>query len=335
MLPSALAAACHAAMRLSHTFNAWFHYPLQERCSMPIRNSIMKRATCILLLALIVDFGNVLAQDFEQVQIQVEKISDSIYMLVGSGGNIAVSIGQDGTFIVDDQFAPLTEKIVSSIATLTENPVAFVINTHWHFDHTDGNENFGEAGAVIVSHKNSRSRMETDQIIELFDTHQKAYSHQGLPKITFDASVRFHLNEDTIDVLYLGKAHTDGDAIVYFRDSNVMHTGDIFVRYGLPFIDQPNGGSINGLINVVERIVELTDGNTIFIPGHGQLSKQSDVLKYLEMLTAIRDDVKALIEQGQDFEAIVDSNPTEGYPATGVSPEDFVRLVYDSLKEEN
>lgn len=195
----------------------------------------MKKTTLVTMVLLCFAGADALAQDFEEVQIQIEQVSESVYMLVGSGGNIALSIGEDGTFIVDDQFAPLTDKIVSAIATLTMDPVSFVINTHWHFDHTGGNENFGESGAVIVSHENSRSRMEIDQLIELFDTHQKAYSGVGLPKITFDESVRFHLNGDIIDVFYLGRAHTDGDAIVYFRSSNVIHTGDIFVRYGLPF----------------------------------------------------------------------------------------------------
>ncbi len=296
----------------------------------------MKKTAFLPFLVLVTVPVHATAQDFDQVQIRVEQVSESIYMLVGeAGGNIAVSVGEDGTFIVDDQFAPLTEKIVTAIAGFSDDSVDFVINTHWHVDHTDGNENFGGAGAVIVSHANSRRRMETDQFIELFETRQEAYSREGLPKITYDESVRFHLNGETIDVFYLGRAHTDGDAIVYFRDSNVVHTGDVFVRYGLPFIDQPNGGSINGIISVVNQVAELTNEDTVFIPGHGQLSGRGDLLVFHDMLVNIRDRVQTLIQQGRSFEEIAAVNPAEGYPATGVSSEAFLRLVYDSLMEEN
>ena len=176
----------------------------------------MKMAVLLIALGSAVIPVAAWAQDFDNIQIQTERVSESIFMLQGSGGNIAVCIGEDGTFIVDDQFAPLTDKIVAAIGDLTDEPVDFVINTHWHFDHTDGNENFGGAGAVIVSHANSRVRMETDQLVALFDRRQEAYSDDGLPKITFDESVTFHLNGETIDVFYLGRAHTDGDAMVFF-----------------------------------------------------------------------------------------------------------------------
>ena len=159
--------------------------------------------------------GPAMAQDFDAVEITVVPVTESIYMLQGSGGNIGVIVGDDGTFIVDDQYAPLTDKIVEAIAGITDDPVDFVINTHWHFDHTGGNENFGRMGAVIVSHENSRQRMTTDQLVELFDTEQTAYSPEGLPKITFDQSVRFHLNGETLDVFHVRPAHTDGDAVVY------------------------------------------------------------------------------------------------------------------------
>jgi glyoxylase-like metal-dependent hydrolase (beta-lactamase superfamily II) len=273
------------------------------------------------------------AQDFDQVQIQTEQITPSLYMLVGAGGNIAVSVGEDGTFIVDDQYAPLTERIVAAIGEVTDDPVDFVINTHWHFDHTGGNENFGGRGAVIVSHENSRRRMQTDQIVELFDENQRAYSREGLPKITFDESVRFHLNGHTIDVIYLGRAHTDGDAVVYFREANVMHTGDVFVRYGFPFIDQPNGGSVDGIIDVVDRIANLTDGETVFVPGHGPLSRRADLLEYRAMVSTIRERVQALIDAGNSFEEVLAADPVEGYPERGIPTEAFLRLVYDSLRE--
>lgn len=293
----------------------------------------MRLPARVLPLLLAMGSPPVAAQDFDDVAIRVVPVATSIYMLVGSGGNIAVSVGDDGTFIVDDQFAPLTDKIVAAIAGLTDDPVDFVINTHWHFDHTGGNENFGGAGAVIVSHENSRRRMEVDQFVALFDLQQKAYSPEGLPKVTFDESVRFHLNGERIDVLYLGTAHTDGDAVVYFRNSNVVHTGDVFVRYGLPFIDQPNGGSINGLIDVVSRIADLTDEETKLIPGHGALSSRSDLLEYHAMLVTIRDRVQTMMDEGRTFEQILEADPAAGYPASGITAGAFLRLVYDSLNE--
>ena len=290
----------------------------------------------ILLVSLatsMVDAQHVSAQDFDGVQIRTEQITDGLYMLVGSGGNIAVSVGEDGTFIVDDQYAPLTEKIVAAIGEVTNEPVDFVINTHWHFDHTGGNENFGGRGAVIVSHANSRTRMETDQFVELFSENQRAYTRDGLPKITFDESVRFHLNGHTIDVVHLGRAHTDGDAVVYFREANVMHTGDVFVRYGLPFIDQPNGGSIDGMIAVTDRIAGMTDHETVFVPGHGPLSYRSDLLTFNAMLRTIRERITSVIESGGDFEAVLAANPVEGFPERGIETTSWLRLVYDSLME--
>jgi cyclase len=295
--------------------------------------STVVRNPGVLLTLLLLSPGAATAQDFDAVEIQIERVAESIYMLVGLGGNIGVSIGEDGTFIVDDQFAPLTEKIVAAIASLTDDPVDFVINTHWHYDHTDGNENFGGAGAVIVSHENSRRRMEVDQLVELFDLTQTAYDRVGLPKVTFDESVRFHLNGETIDVFYLGAAHTDGDAIVYFRDSNVVHTGDVFVRYGLPFIDQTNGGSINGTIDVVGELLDLIDDNTVIIPGHGVASRRSDLLEYRAMLVTIRDRVQGMVDEGRSFTEILEAKPAAGYPANGVAADDFLRLVYDSLRE--
>lgn len=273
-------------------------------------------------------------QDFDAVEITAEKITDSVYMLKGMGGNIGVCVGEDGTFIVDDQFAPLTEKIVAAIATFAEEPVDFVINTHWHYDHTDGNENLGRAGAVIVSHENSRRRMETEQLIALFETIQEPYSPEGLPKITFDESVRFHLNGETIDVMHTGPGHTDGDAVVYFRDSNVIHTGDVFVTYGLPFIDQPNGGSINGIISAVNIIDGLIDEDTVIIPGHGEQSDRNDLRAYREMLITIRDRVAGAMAEGRSRDEIIAGDVTAGFPANGIPADAFKGIVYDSLLSE-
>lgn len=268
------------------------------------------------------------AQDFDAVQISTTKVTDNIYMLQGSGGNIAVSIGDDGTFIVDDQFAPLTEKIVAAIAELTDKPVSFVVNSHWHFDHSDGNENFGRAGALIVAQDNSRKRMESDQVVSPSKRAQPAYDEVGLPKITFEDAMRFYYNGNTIDLIYSGRGHTDGDAQVYFREANVIHTGDMFVRYGLPFIDQPNGGSMDGMIDALWGIAGLIDADTIIIPGHGQLSSRVDLLEYRTMLTTIRSRLKQAISRGASVDQVIAENLAEGFASPGPGTERWLRAAY-------
>lgn len=286
------------------------------------------RNTIVCLLALI--FGvpaAAWAQDLDAVEIRTVEVGDGIYMLMGQGGNIGVSVGDDGVFIIDDQFAPLTEKIRAAIAAISDRPVQFVINTHYHYDHTDGNENFGGAGAIIVAHENARTRMSTDQVIEAFDHAQAAYTLDGLPKITFAEAMRFHYNGQTIDVFHAPGAHTDGDAIIWFREANVVHTGDAFVRYFPPFIDQPAGGSIDGIIAVAERLATMADADTRFIPGHGELATRDDVAAYGEQVAAIRDRVAALIEEGRSVEEVVAADPTGGGEAAAV----WVRYVYQEL----
>ncbi len=272
----------------------------------------MKR-TMSVVLGLLVCPVLVSAQNFDDIQIRTIRVTESIYMLQGSGGNIGVSIGDDGTFIVDDQFAPLTDKIVAAIAVLTDNPVDFVVNSHFHYDHTDGNENFGRAGALIVAHDNSRQRMATDQVLSGSNRPQPAYDEVGLPKITFMESTRLYYNDNAIDVIHTGPGHTDGDAQVYWRDANVIHTGDMFVRYGLPYIDQGNGGSTDGMIDALWTIAGLIDDDTIIIPGHGQLSTRTDLLEFRTMLVTIRDRIKSGIARGLTADQLIASNPARGY----------------------
>ncbi len=290
------------------------------------------RRTTSALLGLLVCPALGSAQNFDDIQIQTTRVTESIYMLQGSGGNIAVSIGDDGTFIVDDQFAPLTDKIVAAIAELTDHPVDFVVNSHWHYDHTDGNENFGRAGALIVAHDNSRRRMETDQIVSLNGRFQGAYAEVGLPKITFLESMRFYYNNNTVDVFYTGPGHTDGDAQVYFRDSNVIHTGDMFVRYGLPFIDQPNGGTTDGMIEALWSIAGQINDDTIIIPGHGQLSTRADLLEYRMMLVTIRGRIKDQIARGRSVDQVVAANPARGYAEPGEGTTRWLRAAYEEYR---
>lgn len=289
------------------------------------------RRTLAAAAALLVVPAAVLSQDFDQVQITTTPVRGSIYMLQGSGGNIGVSVGDDGTFIVDDQFAPLTQKIQAAIRALTPNAVDFVVNSHWHYDHTGGNENFGRAGAMLVSHDNSRVRMESRQVVSLSGTVQEPYTAVGLPKLTFHESMRFYYNGDVIDVVHHGPAHTDGDAAVYFRDTNVMHAGDVFVRYGLPFIDNPNGGSINGMIDFTWQLAGMIDDDTIIIPGHGQLSSRADLLAYRDMLITLRNRIRMHMAAGRTADQIVAANPTQGYAQPGAGTERWIRAAVDDL----
>ncbi|MCB1669876.1 MAG: MBL fold metallo-hydrolase [Gammaproteobacteria bacterium] len=272
------------------------------------------------------------AQDFDAVQISVTPLRDGIYMLQGSGGNIGLSIGDDGAFIIDDQFAPLTDKIVTAIGELTDQPVEFVVNTHFHYDHTDGNENFGRAGAYIVAQENARRRMESTQVLTNGRV-QESYLPVGLPKITFFDSMRFYFNGNTVDLLNTGNGHTDGDAQIFFRDSNIMHTGDMFVRYGLPFIDQANGGSMDGMIDALWEIDSLINDDTILIPGHGQISNRQDLRNYREMLLVIRGNLVRAKVEGLSPQQMLDSEPAAGYAPADDNTAQWLLRAYAEYTE--
>ena len=272
------------------------------------------------------------AQNFDTVQIKTFKMSETIYMLEGSGGNIGVLTGKDGTVMIDDQFAPLSEKIKTAIKKISGVPVRFVINTHFHGDHVGGNENFGKDGAIIVAQSNSRLRMSTDQFNATFKQTQKAAPYDALPKVTFGDSVTLHLNGETLQVMHIKNAHTDGDAIICFKESNVIHTGDVFVRYGLPFIDQPAGGSIDGMIAGVDVILNVANDNTKIIPGHGAIATKKDVQDYKNMLVTVRNRIADGMKQGKTLDAIIAMDPTKEYTA-GFDRSAFIMLVYDSLKK--
>lgn len=266
-----------------------------------------------------------LSQDFDAIQISTTPVRDNVYMLQGSGGNIGVVVGEEGTLIVDDQFAPLTDKIVAAIRALTDQPVTFVVNSHFHYDHTDGNMNFGRAGAYIVAQDNSRKRMEATQVLTGSGRVQEAYSGPGLPRITFQDDMRFYLNGQTIDLVNTGNGHTDGDAQVFFREANVIHTGDMFVRYGLPFIDTDNGGSLDGMIDAMQNLINLVNADTLIIPGHGAVSTRQDMIDYRNMLVVIRSSIVRAKVTGQTLQQLQDSQPASGYAADNDNTREWLR----------
>jgi glyoxylase-like metal-dependent hydrolase (beta-lactamase superfamily II) len=268
----------------------------------------------------------------DTVRIQTQPLATGIYMLQGAGGNIGLSIGDDAVFIVDDQFAPLTPKILAAIAALTSKPVRFVVNTHWHFDHTGGNENLGKAGALIVAHDNVRKRMSTDQFIEAINRREPASPKGALPVVTFADGVRFHLNGDEIIVTHVPTAHTDGDALVYFSKANVLHMGDVFNMAGLPFVDRSSGGSIHGVIAAAEKALALINGSTKIIPGHGPVVGRTQLEAWQRMLVAMRDRMRSEIAAGKTVDQVLAAKLTEPYAKDWPNGhERFLRTLYQEL----
>jgi len=274
-------------------------------------------------------------QNFDKVEIKTQKLTDSVYMLIGAGGNMGLSVGPDGVFLIDDQFAPLTPKIEAAIKVLTPKPVTFVINTHWHSDHTGGNVNLGKAGALIVAQDNVRKRLSSDQFIELLGAKEKPMAKEGLPVITFSQSVNFHLNGDDIAVFHVPNAHTDGDAIIHFRKANIVHMGDVFFNGFYPFIDFSSGGTPDGFIAAVERVIAITDAQTKIIPGHGPLAGKAELVIYRDMLVGTIGKIKALVKQGKTLEEIVAAKPTadfdERWGKGFIPPARYIEMVMKGL----
>src|SRR5438105_4403070 len=239
----------------------------------------MRKLTwCIVLLAVAAAAQD---RDFSKVQIKVTKVAGSVYMLEGAGGNIGVSVGEDGIVIVDDQFAPLAEKIQAALRGITDKPVRFVINTHWHFDHTGGNAYFQKQGPVIAQ-ENVRERMKMGG--KAAGMEFKPAAKEELPIVTFNDRATVHLNGEDIRALHFPHGHTDGDAIIFFPQSNVVHMGDHFVTYGFPFINLETGGGVRGMIAAVEKVMATVPANAKVIPGHGPLSSVADMKPYVAML---------------------------------------------------
>ena len=254
-------------------------------------------------------------QDFSKVEIQAQKLSDSLYMLAGAGGNMALLTGPDATFLVDDQFAPLAPKIQAAIARITPRPVQFVLNTHYHFDHTGGNEAFGGAGAIIVAHDNVRRRMSSEQIISFIGARQPASAKAALPVVTVPGELRLHLNGEEIHAFHVPLAHTDGDLIVHFVRGNVVHMGDVFFHGMYPFIDAASHGSADGVIAAADRVLALSNENTRIIPGHGPLASKVDLKAYRDMLATVTQRIRALRSAGRSDAEVAASAPAAEFDA--------------------
>jgi|TARA_Y100001949_G_C15892644_1_gene288851 glyoxylase-like metal-dependent hydrolase (beta-lactamase superfamily II) len=251
--------------------------------------------------------------DFDEAEISIESISDNIHVLFGLGGNILVSTGADGVLLVDDQMPELKYKILRSLRKIGGKSVDYIINTHWHFDHAEGNLVFGPDGAKIVAHENSRKMMLNPKPINLsFIVYpQQPYPLNAVPQITYQDSMKLHLNGDQIELYHFGHAHTTGDTAVYLRNSNVLHMGDVFNMTGPPFIDAGNGGSIDGIIRFCEEILKVVNDETVVVPGHGPISTTEDIQTYIDMLIVVRDRIQAQILEGKSLQEIIESDPTK------------------------
>ena len=271
-------------------------------------------------------------QNFDTVQVRTQALAGGLYMLTGSGGNIGLAVGDEAVFVVDDQFAPLTPKILAAIAAVTPKPVKFVVNTHWHPDHTGGNENLGKAGALLVAHENVRKRLTTEQFIQAMNRREPPAPKGALPVVTFTESLTFHINGDSLVVVHVPPAHTDGDAIVFFTRANVIHMGDVFVSDRLPFVDLSSGGSIHGIIGAADKAIALANEDTKVIPGHGPLANRSRLKTWRDALVALRDRMQQEIAAGKTADEVVAAKISEPYAREfPAGHERFLRILHQEL----
>ncbi len=263
-------------------------------------------ALCVLMTGFMSLATTVQAGEEKIIPIQITK---QIYMITGEGGNIGLFFGEEGTFLIDDQFAPLTEKILEAIKSVGGDYPKFLINTHYHGDHTGGNENLGKGGTLIFSHDNVRDRLSTGSFLEEFNMKQAVVAKEGLPVVTFSEDISFHLNGDTVRAIHVPHSHTDGDSFIYFNAANVIHAGDIFFNGFYPFIDVNHGGSLKGMIKAVDKILSLADDNTKIIPGHGPLADKAQLASYRQMLGIAYERLRKLKAEGKTAQEAVAAKP--------------------------
>lgn len=299
----------------------------------------MKRVLMAFALVTMAGTASLVAQqNFDSVVVRTQPAGRGVHMLTGSGGNIALAVGEDFAFLVDDQFAPLTAKILAAVRGVTDKPVRFLVNTHWHGDHAGGNENMAKAGVILVAHDNVRTRMSTEQFTELFNRRSPPSPRGALPVVTFVESVTFHLGGETVHVVHVPPAHTDGDAIVHFVQANTIHMGDNYFKDVYPFVDLSSGGSFEGVIRAADIALGYANDSTRIIPGHGPLANRADLMKYRDVLVQVRDRVAALIRQGKTREEVIAAKPTAEWDATWgagfMKPDVFLGIVYLSMTKK-
>lgn len=273
--------------------------------------------------------------DMATAEVTVERLDEGFYVLFGVGGNIAVSVGENGTLIVDDQFPQMMDRIDEALAAVGSTGVDFAINTHWHFDHAEGNLTLGPRGTWLVSQANSRAMMADPHVINLVALKylQEPYPEAAWPVITYDDTMQFHFNGERLDLMHFGPAHTTGDTAVIFRSRNAVHLGDVFNNSGYPFIDAGNGGSISGMIEFCSRVRDELNEQSTVIPGHGPVTDYQALVDYIHMLTVVRDRIQAMIGDGKSLEEVVAAKPTAEFDERYGDPAMLVDRAYASLSQ--
>jgi len=287
----------------------------------------MRRHQClkslVLFLSSLTLASSVFAQqDFSSVEIIPRHVAGSVYYLEGRGGNIGLSIGEDGIIMIDDQFAPLTEKIVAAIRSLSDGEIRFLINTHVHGDHTGGNENLGNMGVLILARDEIRVRLA-----------QQAPA-AALPVLTYSDAITIHLNGEEVYAFPVPPAHTDGDTFIHFKDSDVVHTGDVFRTTAFPVIDTSNGGTLKGTLEALGRLIGIAGPNTKILPGHGVVSNREDVIGFRDMVLDVSGQVEELLARNMSYQQVAAVDPTTGYNAQYGDPDRFLRALYTELGGE-
>jgi len=279
---------------------------------------------------------NNLDEALRTTPITTQQLAEGFHVLFGVGGNILVSIGANGVLIVDDQFPQMVPKYKAKIGELGGGAIDFAINTHWHFDHADGNQVLGPEGTWLVAHETSREMMTKNNVINLVTTRrdQPAYPETALPVLTYDDRMRFHFNGERVDLMHFGPAHTTGDTAVIFRGHRTVHMGDVFNNAGYPFIDADNGGSLNGVIEFCSKVLAEIDSSYTVVPGHGPVTDGQALAEYVAMLTTIRDRMSALINSGATLEQVVAAQPTSEWDERKGNPASFLDRAYLSLTRE-
>jgi len=274
----------------------------------------------------------------QENDLEIVKVRDGIHMLISpNGGNVTASVGEEGTFIVDDNLEGRDQIITDAIKGLNGQDVKFILNTHYHFDHTGTNEAFGEKGAIIVAHDNVRERLSTRQFISFFKKEMPPLEKSGLPVVTFAQGLNLHYNGDDVQIIHLPNAHTDGDSAAFFKNQNVIVAGDVIFNGMYPFIDAEHGGSLKGLLAAQEALLKLADDNTAIIPGHGPLMNKADLQAYHDALATIAGNIKTAIMDGKTLEETLAAKPTAAYDEKMgggfITPEVFVSFLHGHLKQ--